>query len=104
MKTLTKKNDEKTWSSITTNQGSVEHLDFLSNHEKDVFKTAFELDQKWNIENISQILLKKGFRMDKGYGKLRCRAFRIPHMGNIYMNDLEEYLNNFDEVLCQLKY
>jgi len=44
------KNDEETWSSITTNQGSVAHLDFLSSHEKDVFKTAFELNQKWIIE------------------------------------------------------
>jgi len=44
------KNDDETWSSITTNQGSVLHLDFLTNHEKDVFKTAFELDQKWIVE------------------------------------------------------
>ena len=44
------KNDDETWSTITTNQGSVSHLDFLSKHEKDVFKTAFELDQKWIIE------------------------------------------------------
>jgi len=44
------KNDDKTWSTITTNQGSVEHLDFLTKNEKDVFKTAFELDQKWIIE------------------------------------------------------
>lgn len=44
------KNDEETWSTITTNQGSVEHLDFLTRNEKDVFKTAFELDQKWIIE------------------------------------------------------
>ena len=35
---------------ITTNQGSVSHLDFLSELEKDVFKTAFELNQKWIIE------------------------------------------------------
>ena len=45
-----KKNDDETWSTITTNQGSVEHLDFLTKNEKDVFKTAFELDQKWIIE------------------------------------------------------
>ena len=44
------KNDDETWSTITTNQGSVSHLDFLTDHEKDVFKTAFELDQKWIIE------------------------------------------------------
>jgi len=44
------KNNEEIWSSITTNQGSVSHLDFLTDLEKNVFKTAFELDQKWIIE------------------------------------------------------
>ncbi|MDA7712700.1 ribonucleoside-diphosphate reductase subunit alpha [Candidatus Pelagibacter sp.] len=44
------KNNEDVWSGITTNQGSVSDLDFLTDHEKDVFKTAFELDQKWIIE------------------------------------------------------
>jgi len=44
------KNNGEIWSSITTNQGSVMHLDFLSQEEKDVFKTAFELDQKWIVE------------------------------------------------------
>ena len=44
------KNNEETWSTITTNQGSVSHLDFLNDLERDVFKTAFELDQKWIIE------------------------------------------------------
>ncbi len=55
------KNNEEIWSSITTNQGSVIHLDFLTKEEKDIFKTAFELDQKWIVElgadrtpNISQ--------------------------------------------------
>ncbi len=38
-----KKNNEEIWSSITTNQGSVSQLDFLTDLEKDVFKTAFEL-------------------------------------------------------------
>ena len=44
------KDNDEVWSSITTNQGSVSHLDFLTQNEKDVFKTAFELDQKWIIE------------------------------------------------------
>jgi ribonucleoside-diphosphate reductase alpha chain len=44
------KNDDEVWSSITTNEGSVQHLNFLSDHEKDVFKTAMELDQRWLIE------------------------------------------------------
>ncbi len=44
------KDDEDTWTSITVNEGSVQHLDFLTQDEKDVFKTAFELDQRWVIE------------------------------------------------------
>jgi len=38
------------WGSILENEGSVQHLDFLSADEKDVFKTAFELDQRWVVE------------------------------------------------------
>ncbi|MAI10375.1 MAG: ribonucleotide-diphosphate reductase subunit alpha [Rhodospirillaceae bacterium TMED167] len=44
------KDEEGTWTSITVNEGSVQHLDFLTQDEKDVFKTAFELDQRWVIE------------------------------------------------------
>jgi len=44
------KNTNDVWSTITTNEGSITHLEFLTDKEKDVFKTAFELDQKWIIE------------------------------------------------------
>ena len=44
------KNNEQTWSNISTNEGSVEQLDFLTQAEKDVFKTAPEIDQRWLIE------------------------------------------------------
>jgi ribonucleoside-diphosphate reductase alpha chain len=41
---------EAVWSSILEHEGSVQHLDQLSDDEKGVFKTAFELDQRWVIE------------------------------------------------------
>jgi len=44
------KDTDEVWSSITTNQGSVSHLDFLTAEEKDTFKTAFEIDQRWIVE------------------------------------------------------
>ena len=44
------RDDDATWSSITTREGSVQHLDCLSDDEKAVFKTAFEIDQRWVIE------------------------------------------------------
>jgi ribonucleoside-diphosphate reductase alpha chain len=47
------RDDDETWSSITTTKGSVQHLDFLTPHEKDVYKTAFELDQRWIIEHAA---------------------------------------------------
>jgi ribonucleoside-diphosphate reductase alpha chain len=43
-------NSDEIWSSILENEGSVSHLDCLSADEKDVFKTAFELDQRWIVE------------------------------------------------------
>ena len=55
-KLLSEKNmdTDEIWSSITTNKGSVQHLDFLSDHEKDVFKSAFEVDQRWLIDLAAQ--------------------------------------------------
>ena len=38
------------WKSIITNGGSVQHLDFLDDYTKEVFKTAVEIDQRWVIE------------------------------------------------------
>jgi ribonucleoside-diphosphate reductase alpha chain len=38
------------WCSILEHEGSVQHLDCLSEDEKAVFKTAFEIDQRWVVE------------------------------------------------------
>ena len=47
-------NNDEIWKSIITNRGSCQHLDFLSDHEKDVFKTAVELNQAWLIEHAAE--------------------------------------------------
>ncbi len=39
--------------SIVDNDGSVQHLDFLSDHEKKVLRTAFEIDQMWIVEHVA---------------------------------------------------
>ncbi|MFN3834456.1 MAG: ribonucleoside-diphosphate reductase subunit alpha [Glycocaulis sp.] len=46
-------NTPATWNSILEHEGSVQHLDDLTQDEKDVFKTAFELDQRWVIEHAA---------------------------------------------------
>ena len=38
------------WASIKAANGSVQHLEWMDQWTKDVFKTAFEIDQKWVIE------------------------------------------------------
>jgi ribonucleoside-diphosphate reductase alpha chain len=45
--------NEDVWSSITLAKGSVQHLNFLTEHEKAVYKTAFELDQRWIVEHAA---------------------------------------------------
>ncbi len=45
-------NDE-VWSAITLDKGSVQKLEFLTEQEKAVYKTAFELDQRWVIEHAA---------------------------------------------------
>ena len=45
--------NEEVWSRITLNKGSVADLDFLDEQERAVFKTAFELDQRWVVEHAA---------------------------------------------------
>ena len=44
---------DNTWKSIVANRGSVQHLDVLDEWEKDVFKTAVEINQAWIVEHAS---------------------------------------------------
>jgi ribonucleoside-diphosphate reductase alpha chain len=46
----TSNNTGVVWASILEHEGSVQHLDFLTEQEKLVFRTAFEIDQRWVIE------------------------------------------------------
>ena len=48
-----KQDYDEIWSSIIANDGSVQHLKFLSDDDKDVFKTAMEIDQRWVIEHAA---------------------------------------------------
>jgi ribonucleoside-diphosphate reductase alpha chain len=73
-------NTEDVWSSIFTNVGSVQHLDFLSDHEKDVFKTAFELDQRWLIEHAA----------DRAEFICQAQSLNVFLPANVHKKDLHE--------------
>jgi ribonucleoside-diphosphate reductase alpha chain len=44
---------QEIWSSIIANDGSVQHLEFLDDWQKDVFKTSMEIDQRWVVEHAA---------------------------------------------------
>jgi ribonucleoside-diphosphate reductase alpha chain len=44
---------QQIWSSIIANDGSVQHLDWLSDWDKDVYKTSMEIDQRWVIQHAA---------------------------------------------------
>lgn len=69
---------EAVWDDITIHNGSVQHLNCLTNRDKELFKTAFELDQRWIIEHASH---RQPF-IDQGQS---VNLF-IPH--NVHKNDL----------------
>lgn len=46
-------NNDDIWASISSSEGSVQHLDFLDEHEKLVFTTAQEIDQRWVVEHAA---------------------------------------------------
>lgn len=71
-------NTDDIWSSIFTNEGSVQHLDFLSDDEKDVFKTAFEIDQRWLIEHAG----------DRTPYVCQAQSLNIFLPGNVHKADL----------------
>ena len=70
---------------------------FAENGCRSYTLTCINNKQNWDINKIYTNLLSKGFRMDRGYGQRRGKAFRIAHMGNIYMEDLIEYLAELEK-------
>ncbi len=70
-------NDE-IWSSVTTHEGSVQHLDFLDENEKLVFKTAYEMDQRWVVEHAG----------DRAPYICQAQSVNLFIPGNVHKRDL----------------
>jgi len=87
---------EAQWKSIILNEGSVQHLDWLSDWHKDVYKTAFELDQRWVVDHAAsrQPFICQGQSVnlffpagtDKSYvNEVHLRAFNKKLKGLYYL-------------------
>lgn len=84
------------WKSIVLNEGSVQHLEWMSDWEKEVYKTAFEIDQRWVIDHAAgrQPFICQGQSVnlffpagtDKAYvNEVHLRAFNKKLKGLYYL-------------------
>lgn len=90
------RNDNGTWTDILVNGGSVQHLDFLSEREKAVFKTAIELDMAWVVRHAAdrQKFVCQGQSLnlffapnaDRGYlNRVHLQAYKAGLKGLYYL-------------------
>ena len=84
-------NNEETWKDIAAHEGSVQHLDALSEEEKEIFKTAPELNQIWIIEHAHQ---------SQQYicQSQSVNLFFIPPKATADQEEHDEYLNYINTV------
>mgnify|MGYP001555080729 CR=1 FL=1 len=62
--------------------------------------TAIEVDKDFNLEEMAEVLLRRGYVIDTGYPPMNhqlltargIKVFRIPHMGDLTLSALQEYL------------
>uniref|UniRef100_A0A831U9U2 Alanine--glyoxylate aminotransferase family protein n=1 Tax=Geobacter metallireducens TaxID=28232 RepID=A0A831U9U2_GEOME len=55
-----------------------------------------------DLAALKKMLGERGFAFDDGYGKIKGKTFRIPHMGDMQRSDLEEFVGVIDECLALL--
>jgi len=55
-----------------------------------------------DLATLKKLLGERGYAFDDGYGKIKGQTFRIAHMGDMQMADLEEFLAVVDELLAGL--
>ncbi|MGL5244081.1 MAG: alanine--glyoxylate aminotransferase family protein, partial [Sarcina sp.] len=55
--------------------------------------------KKINVGILNKELAKRGFQISNGYGKLKDETFRIAHMADYTINDINELLENINYIL-----
>lgn len=61
--------------------------------------TCIENIRKTDISSLNKALAEKGMQLSNGYGMLKDKTFRIAHMGEIMIEDLEELTSGIEEIL-----
>lgn len=61
--------------------------------------TAIKNTRNISVDSLNKELGKRGMAISNGYGKLKEKSFRIGHMGDVDLADLETLLKNIEEIL-----
>lgn len=61
--------------------------------------TTIENTLNIDIDLLNKVLGKRGFQISNGYGDLKDKTFRIGHMADCTVEELEELINNLDEII-----
>ena len=106
--------DEKHWKELTAAQGSVQNVDWLTDHEKKVFKTAFEIDQNVVLklaaarqrnrkicQGQSLNIYLSAEESEANIAKLMARAFRDPNILGVYYTYFKTGIGASQEEICE---
>jgi aspartate aminotransferase-like enzyme len=63
--------------------------------------TTISNERGWEISDLNRYLLTRGMRIANGYGELKGKTFRIAHMGETQLSDVDLLLKAMDEYLLQ---
>jgi aspartate aminotransferase-like enzyme len=62
--------------------------------------TTVDNTREWDIAQVNKFLLEREMRIANGYGPLKGKTFRIAHMGETHMEDIERLLAALDEFIA----
>lgn len=65
--------------------------------------TAGQNDQRTDLEKLKKLASERGYAIDNGYGKIKNKTFRIPHMADFTPADLEELFTLLEELLPEAR-
>ncbi len=65
--------------------------------------TCARNDDKTDWEKLKKLAAERGYALDNGYGKIKNETFRIAHMGDFTMEDMQELFDLLEELLPQVR-
>ncbi|HEY6838667.1 MAG TPA: alanine--glyoxylate aminotransferase family protein [Geobacteraceae bacterium] len=75
---------------------------FVEAPYRSVTLTCVANTRRADLATLKRLLGDRGYAFDDGYGKLKGTTFRIPHMGDMQVSDLEDFVRVVDELLATL--